>query len=63
MFPRWRKAFCRIIRLFDFLITGEGEVTMSELAAGFDLAEIKGLIWRRGSEVITNDPRPKNIPI
>jgi radical SAM superfamily enzyme YgiQ (UPF0313 family) len=44
---------------FDFLITGEGEVTMSELAAGFDLAEIKGLIWRRGSEVITNDPRPK----
>ena len=44
---------------FDFLVTGEGEVTMSELAAGFDPAEIKGLIWRRGSEVITNDPRPK----
>ena len=26
---------------FDFLVTGEGEVTMSELAAGFDPAEIK----------------------
>ena len=44
---------------FDFLVTGEGEITMSELAAGFDPSEIKGLIWRRGSEVITNEPRPK----
>ena len=44
---------------FDFLVTGEGEITTSELAAGFDPSEIKGLIWRRGSEIITNDPRPK----
>ena len=44
---------------FDFLVTGEGEITMSELAAGLDPPEIKGLIWRRGSEVITNDPRLK----
>ena len=44
---------------FDFLVTGEGEVTMSELAAGVDHAEIKGLIWRGQAEVITNVPRSK----
>jgi radical SAM superfamily enzyme YgiQ (UPF0313 family) len=44
---------------FDFLIAGEGEETMSELACGLDPAEIKGLIWRREADVIANDPRPK----
>jgi radical SAM superfamily enzyme YgiQ (UPF0313 family) len=44
---------------FDFLIAGEGEITMSELAAGFDPAEIKGLIRWHKADVIANDPRPK----
>jgi anaerobic magnesium-protoporphyrin IX monomethyl ester cyclase len=44
---------------FDFLAAGEGELTMAELAAGFEPAAIKGLIWRKGKEVITNEPRPK----
>jgi radical SAM superfamily enzyme YgiQ (UPF0313 family) len=44
---------------FDFLIAGEGEETMSELAYGLDPAEIKGLIWRCDADVIANDPRPK----
>jgi len=44
---------------FDFLIPGEGEETMSELAEGLDPAEIKGLIRRNQAEVITNDQRPK----
>jgi len=44
---------------FDFLVSGEGEKTISELACGLDPAEIKGLIWRNQEEVITNDPRPK----
>ena len=35
---------------FDFLVAGEGEVTMAELAAGLDPAEIKGLIWRNGEQ-------------
>ena len=45
--------------VFDFLAAGEGEVTMAELAAGVDPVEIKGLIWREGEEVITNEPREK----
>jgi radical SAM superfamily enzyme YgiQ (UPF0313 family) len=44
---------------FDFLAAGEGEVTMSELAAGVAPADIKGLIWRKNEDVITNEPRPK----
>ncbi|MCX5849387.1 MAG: radical SAM protein [Deltaproteobacteria bacterium] len=44
---------------FDFMVAGEGEETMSELASGPDPAEIKGLIWRHQEEVITNEPRPK----
>ena len=59
MFPRWRAKLLQDYPAFDFLVAGEGEITMAELAAGFDPAEIKGLIWRQGSEVITNEPRPK----
>lgn len=44
---------------FDFLVAGEGEITMSELAAGLDPAEIKGLIRWQKADVIVNDPRPK----
>ncbi|PKN72643.1 MAG: B12-binding domain-containing radical SAM protein [Deltaproteobacteria bacterium HGW-Deltaproteobacteria-10] len=44
---------------FDYLVAGEGELTMTELAAGIDPVEIKGLIWRNGTEVITNEPRPQ----
>lgn len=44
---------------FDYLITGEGEITMAELAAGLDPSGITGLIHRRHNEVITNEPRPK----
>ncbi|MGB5217240.1 MAG: radical SAM protein [Smithella sp.] len=44
---------------FDFLVAGEGEETIAELAAGLDPAEIKGLIWKREGEMIANEPRPK----
>jgi anaerobic magnesium-protoporphyrin IX monomethyl ester cyclase len=44
---------------FDFLAAGEGELTMAELAEGVPPAKIKGLIWRRGEQVITNEPRLK----
>ncbi len=44
---------------FDYLIAGEGEITMSELAAGAMPAEIHGLIWRDGEEIVTNAPREK----
>ncbi len=45
--------------VFDFLVAGEGELTMAELAAGFEPADIKGLIRRQGKEVMTNEPREK----
>jgi anaerobic magnesium-protoporphyrin IX monomethyl ester cyclase len=44
---------------FDFLAVGEGELTMAEIAAEIKPADIKGLIWRKGEEVITNEPRAK----
>ena len=47
MFPRWKEKLLHDYPAFDFLVAGEGEVTMAELAAGVDPAEIKGLIWRR----------------
>ena len=42
---------------FDYLIAGEGEITMAQLAAEDDPAGIKGLIWRRGEEIIVNEPQ------
>ncbi|PKN67430.1 MAG: B12-binding domain-containing radical SAM protein [Deltaproteobacteria bacterium HGW-Deltaproteobacteria-12] len=44
---------------FDFLAAGEGELTMTELAAGNDAAEIKGLLWRKGAEIVANEPHPQ----
>ncbi|MBN1365740.1 MAG: radical SAM protein [Syntrophaceae bacterium] len=45
--------------VFDFLVAGEGEETMAELAAGFEPAQIKGLIWKSKEEIIANDSRPQ----
>jgi anaerobic magnesium-protoporphyrin IX monomethyl ester cyclase len=42
---------------FDFLIKGEGEITLAELSRGVDPAEVDGLVWRNGSEVVENRPR------
>ncbi|MCK9393096.1 MAG: B12-binding domain-containing radical SAM protein, partial [Syntrophales bacterium] len=41
----------------DYLSIGEGEATLSELAAGVDPAGIDGLVWRDGEEIVTNSPR------
>jgi anaerobic magnesium-protoporphyrin IX monomethyl ester cyclase len=42
---------------FDYFVAGEGEVTMSELAAGVDPAVIPGLIRRQNGKAIANEPR------
>ena len=41
----------------DYLVFGEGEVTLLELAAGESPRRIEGLVWRDGEEVVTNSPR------
>jgi anaerobic magnesium-protoporphyrin IX monomethyl ester cyclase len=41
----------------DYLVIGEGEATLAELAAGVEPAGIDGLVWRDGEEIITNPPR------
>jgi len=41
----------------DYLVLGEGEVTLLELAAGGNPGQIEGLVWRDGEEVVTNPPR------
>jgi anaerobic magnesium-protoporphyrin IX monomethyl ester cyclase len=45
----------------DYLVVGEGEVTMAELAEGREPREIDGLVWRDGDAVVANSPR-KRIP-
>jgi len=41
----------------DCVARGEGEETVMELADGLELAEIKGLSWRRGADIVHNDHR------
>jgi radical SAM superfamily enzyme YgiQ (UPF0313 family) len=41
----------------DYLVSGEGEVTLLELAKGGSPRRIQGLVWRDGEEVVTNSPR------
>jgi anaerobic magnesium-protoporphyrin IX monomethyl ester cyclase len=42
---------------FDYLAAGEGELTLGELAAGVDPAEIAGLIRRENGIAVANEPR------
>lgn len=47
---------------FDYLVTGEGEQTLTELVDALandgDFAAIKGLYYRKDGEVMKNEPRP-----
>lgn len=42
----------------DYIIKGEGEITLYELVKNKDLQNIKGLVWRRGKNIINNPDRP-----
>lgn len=42
---------------FDFMIKGEGEITLAELVLGGDPADVKGIIWRNGEEIVENSSR------
>lgn len=43
--------------VFDFMAAGEGELTLAELAAGVDPAEITGLIRREAGVAVANPSR------
>lgn len=48
---------------FDIVITGEGEYTLAELMEHLtqnkgELKDIKGIIYRDGDKIVTNEPRP-----
>lgn len=47
----------------DLAVMGEGEYAIREIVSATrekkdDLSEIKGLVWRRGREIVINEPRP-----
>ncbi len=52
----------RAYRCIDFVVRGEGEMTLSELVDAVEgrglLSEVKGLSFRKGGEVIHNPDRP-----
>ncbi|MGB2879244.1 MAG: radical SAM protein [Candidatus Omnitrophota bacterium] len=41
----------------DYVVYGEGEITLSELVEGKRPSDIKGLIWREGKKININPPR------
>lgn len=42
----------------DIVVRGEGEFTLPEIVAGRPRAEILGITWRKGEEIISNPARP-----
>lgn len=42
----------------DYAVYGEGEQTFVDLADNLPVEKIKGLIWRKGEEIILNPPAP-----
>lgn len=43
---------------FDYVVRGEGELTMLELAEGSPEAEIKGLSFKKNGQMVHNEERP-----
>ncbi len=43
--------------MFDYIVKGEGEITMEKIATGKNPSEIDGLVWRNGNNIIENKPR------
>lgn len=52
-----REKILESFPLIDFLIIGEGEKALAELARGENPYKIQGLIFRNGSEIKANDSR------
>ncbi len=52
-----REKLLALYPAFDYLVAGEGEVTMGELAAGADATDIAGLIRREAGVAVANEPR------
>jgi len=42
----------------DFIIRGEGEETLFELVMGYQLSDIRSLVWRTNKKIIENKIRP-----
>jgi len=43
--------------MFDYIVKGEGEITMTEIALGKNPSDIDGLVWRKENETVENKPR------
>lgn len=45
-------------QVIDFIIKGEGEITLFELVSGKKFKEIAGLVWRQKTTIVNNVDRP-----
>lgn len=54
MWPQMMKHY----PVIDYVVKGEGEITLTELVTNVNLANIKGLVWRKGKTIINNADRP-----
>lgn len=50
----------RLSRAVDFVTTGEFDYTLQEIAAGVRLRDVKGIVFRSGSELVRTADRPVN---
>ena len=49
--------------LIDIVSFGEGEETILELAQGEDLSKIRGIVYKKNSQVFKNEPRRPHNPV
>jgi len=48
--------------LIDIVVYGEGEITMTQLAKREPLPKVKGIAYKKGNQVIINQPQPLHNP-
>ena len=50
---------CLKLSAFDIVVVGEGDDTIVEIAEGRDLADIKGIYYKEGEEILSTAPRER----
>lgn len=53
----WKQMMTHYLTI-DYIIRGEGEETLHELIAGYELSSIGNLVWRKKGKIVENKTRP-----
>jgi len=53
----WQQMLTKY-KVIDYIVKGEGEITLAELVSNKPFGSIRGLVWKKNNQIIDNPDRP-----